>query len=86
MLADSEEGRALVDNHLRILVAAMTPEERKLVELLAMGGEGEVPEDAVQRLGEAGFLTTTQGYELCGDLFAGIARAVAEGSIKVSVE
>ncbi len=84
-LGESDEGRALVENCLRILVTAMTPEERKVVEVLAAGGEGEVPEDALARLEEAGFLDTAEGYTLNGTLFSGIASAVAEGVIRVSV-
>lgn len=85
-LGQSDEGQALVQNFLRILVTAMTPEERALVELLAAGGEGEVPEDAVSRLEEAGWLLTGEGYALNSGLLEGIARAVVEGVIRVKVE
>ncbi len=85
-LTEVEEGRALVDNALRTLVTALTPAEKTLLELLAVGGEGEVPEDAVAALELAGFITTTDGYAINGALFAGIVQGVAEGAIKVAVE
>jgi hypothetical protein len=85
VLGETEEGQALVDNVLRVLVTAMTAEERALVELLATGGEGEVPEEAVQRLAESGWVGQGEGLELNGGLMAGIAQAVASGDIAVSV-
>jgi hypothetical protein len=85
-LAESDEGRAMVDNMLRMLVTAMTPAERALCELLAVGGEGEVPEDAIASLEAAGLVTTAEGLALQGALFAGIVQAVATGAIKVAVE
>ncbi|MDX2010371.1 MAG: hypothetical protein SFW67_09285 [Myxococcaceae bacterium] len=85
-LAEVDEGRALVDNVLRMLVTAMTPAERALCELLAVGGEGEVPEDAIASLEAAGLVSTAEGLSLHGALFAGIVQAVASGAIKVSVE
>jgi len=85
-LTEHEAGGALVENVLRILVTAMTPEERAVVELLATGGEGEVAEDAVASLEQAGWLSSAEGFQLVGALFEGIARGVAEGEIRVSVE
>jgi hypothetical protein len=76
----------MVDNVLRMLVTAMTPAERALCELLAVGGEGEVPEDAIASLEAAGFVTTSEGLALQGALFAGIVQGVASGAIKVAVE
>lgn len=86
-LAEVEEGQALIDNALRTLVTAMTPPEKTLCELLAVGGEGEVPEDAIAALEVAGLVSATpEGYQLSGAFFAGIVEAVAQGAIKVAVE
>lgn len=85
-LAESEEGRAVVDAYLRILVTAMTPDERALVELVATGAEGEAVEDAVRSLEEAGWLSTAEGFAVNGALMQGIAQAVAQGDIAVKVE
>lgn len=85
-LSETEEGQALIDNCLRVLLTAMTLEERTLVELVATGGEGEVPEDAVTSLREAGWLSAgDEGFEILSGLLAGIALAVAQGDISVSV-
>jgi hypothetical protein len=87
LLAQSEEGRALVETYLRILVTAMNDEERTVMEMLSAGKEGEATEDAVARLTAAGWVVSTdEGMEVNGDLMDGIARAVAEGVIKVSLE
>lgn len=85
-LAASEEGQALVQNTLRTLLTAMTPAEKALCELLAVGGEGEVPEDAIAALEAAGLVTSAEGLTLNGAFFAGIVQGVAEGAIKVAVE
>lgn len=85
-LASVDEGQALVDNALRTLLTAMTPAEKTLCELLAVGGEGEVPEDAIAALEAAGLVSMTDGYELNGAFFAGIVEGVASGAIKVAVE
>jgi hypothetical protein len=85
-LAAIDEGQALVQNALRTLLTAMTPAEKALCELLAVGGEGEVPEDAIAGLEAAGLVTTAEGLALNGAFFAGIVQGVAEGTIKVAVE
>ncbi len=86
-LGASEEGQALVDNVLRIVMTAMNAEEKALVDLLVTGGEGEASADAVRRLGEAGLVVEDEeGLAVNGALFEGLARAVATGEIKVSVE
>jgi hypothetical protein len=85
-LAEVDEGRALVDNALRTLVTAMSPAEKQLCELLAVGGEGEVPEDAIAALEAAGLVSSADGYALNGGFFAGIVSAVAQGAIKVSTD
>lgn len=87
VLSASGEGRAVVETYLRILVTAMSPEERAVMEMLSAGKEGEATEDALTRLEAAGWVVTTEeGSAINGDLMDGIARAVAEGVIKVSVE
>lgn len=85
-LAEIDEGRNLIDNALRTLVTAMTAQERALCELLAVGGEGEVPEDAIAALEMAGIVSTAEGLTLTGAFFAGIVQAVAQGAIKVATE
>ncbi len=86
LLSETEEGRELVETYLRILVTAMNPEERVVMELLSAGKEGEATEDALARLEAAGWVATTeQGTAITSGLMDGIARAVAEGEIKVSV-
>jgi hypothetical protein len=85
-LAENDEGQALIDASLRMLMAAMSPPERALCELLAVGGEGEVPEDAIAALEAAGLVTQAEGLALHGAFFAGIVQAVAQGVIKVAVE
>ena len=84
-VAEHEAGRELVDAYLRVLVTAMSPEERALMELLAAGGEGEVPEVALQMLQATGYVTPGEGFMINGTLLEGLTRAVADGSIKVSV-
>jgi hypothetical protein len=86
VLSGVEEGQAMVDNMLRILVTAMTPAERALCEMLATGGEGDVPEDAIAALEATGIITGGDAYSVNGALLAGIAQALADGSIKVSVD
>ena len=86
-LGESEEGAALVETYLRILVTAMNAEERTVMELLSAGKEGEATEDALARLEAAGWIATTEdGTALTSGLMEGIARALVEGDIKVSVE
>ncbi len=84
-VAEDEAGRELVDTYLRVLVTAMSPEERALMELLAAGGEGEVPADALQMLQAVGYITEGEGFVINGTLLEGLTRAVADGSIKVAV-
>lgn len=75
-----------MDNVLRIVVTAMHPEERAVLELLALGTDGEASEEAVQRLERAGLVASgDEGSAVVGVLLEGIARALAEGVIKVSV-
>ncbi len=85
-LAAIDEGQALIDVALRTLVAAMTPAERSLCELLAVGGEGEIPEDAIAALEATGLVSQSDGLTLNGAFFAGIVEAVARGVIKVATE
>ncbi len=85
-LVASEEGQAVVENYLRILATAMTPGERAVIDLLAVGGEGEATEDAVKLLEEAGWITAGEGYALRGTLFEVIANGVASGEIRVKVD
>ncbi len=85
-LTEVEEGQAVVDNVLRVYSTAMTDGERAVVDLLATGAEGEVPEDAIALLERSAYLDTSNGFALLGSLFEGIAKAVAEGEIRVRVE
>ena len=85
-LVAAEEGQAVVENYLRILATAMTPGERAVIDLLAVGGEGEATADAVALLEEAGWISTGEGYALRGTLFEGIANGVASGEIRVKVD
>ena len=64
----------------------MTPGERVVIDLLAIGGEGEATADSVALLEEAGWITSGEGYALRGTLFEGIANGVASGEIRVKVE
>lgn len=86
VLAETEDGQKLVDNCLRVLVTAMTPEERVVMELLSAGKDGEATEDALKRLETSGWIVAADdGFAVNGALMDGITRAVAEGEIKVSV-
>lgn len=85
-LSAEPHGRAMVENCLRILTSAMTPEERQVMELLASGGEGHVRPEVVQGLERAAWLTRTPGWRILGDLFAGLVRGVASGAIHVRFE
>lgn len=86
-LGESEEGQALLDNHLRILVTAMTAEERTVMELLSAGKEGEATEDALLALQEAGFVNSSdEGHAINGALIEFVSRAIVEGVIRVQVE
>ncbi|MCC6334564.1 MAG: hypothetical protein IT380_11325 [Myxococcales bacterium] len=87
VLSESEEGRAVVETYLRVLVTAMNAEERTVMEMLSAGKEGEATEDALARLEAAGWVVTSEeGSAVNGDLMEGLARAVAEGVIKVSLQ
>lgn len=87
LLGEREEGRTLIETYLRILVTAMNAEERTVMELLAAGKEGEATEDALARLEAAGWVATAdEGMAITSGLMEGIARAVADGEIRVSVE
>ncbi len=86
VLTAQEEGQAVVENYLRVLATAMSPSERAVIDLLAIGGEGEATEDAVLLLEEAGWITGGEGYALRGTLFEAIANGVASGEIRVKVE
>ncbi len=85
-LTEVDEGQAVVDNALRILTTAMSEGEKAVVDLLATQGEGEVPEDALALLERSAYLENKDGFAILGSLFEGIARAVAEGEIRVRVE
>jgi len=85
-LTEVEEGQAVVDNALRVLTTAMNENEQTVVTLLATSGEGEVPEDALASLERSAYLENKDGFALLGSLFEGLARAVAEGEIRVRVE
>ncbi len=87
LLGESDEGRALLDHHLRVLVTAMSAEERTVVELLSAGKEGEASEAAIAQLEAAGFVVATDaGYAVNGALFEFVSRGLVEGAISVSVE
>lgn len=87
VLGESEEGRALIENFLRILVTAMNAEERTVMELLAAGKEGEATEDALTRLQEAGFVVAgDEGFAVNGALVEYVCAAIVDGAIRVSVE
>ncbi len=87
VLGEAEEGRALIQNHLSILVTEMSAEERTVMELLSAGKEGEATEDALVRLQEAGFIVAADdGYAVNGALIEFVSCAIVEGAIKVSVE
>lgn len=87
VLGETDEGKALLDNHLRILVTQMSAEERTVMELLSAGKDGEATEDALVRLQEAGFVVANdEGYAVNGALIEFVSRAVVEGVIKVSLE
>lgn len=86
-LGEREEGQALLDNHLRILVTAMSAEERTVMELLSAGKEGEVTEAALIALQEAGFVSSSdEGHAINGALIEFVSRAIVEGVIRVQVE
>jgi hypothetical protein len=86
LLGESDEGRAVIEAHLRVLAAEMNVEERTVMEMLSAGAEGEATEDAVARLEAAGWVVSSdEGMAVNGALMELIARAVAEGAIKVSV-
>ncbi len=86
VLAETEDGQKLVDNCLRILLTAMTPDERTVMELLSAGKEGEATEEALKRLETTGWIIAADdGYLVNGALMDGITRSVVEGEIKVSV-
>lgn len=87
LLGDNVEGRALIDNHLRILITAMSAEERTVMELLSAGKEGEATEDALARLQEAGFvLEAEEGFAVNGALIEFVSGAIVNGVISVKVE
>lgn len=87
VLGETDEGKALLDNHLRILMTQMSAEERTVMELLSAGKDGEATEDALVRLQEAGFVVANdEGYAVNGALIEFVSRAVVEGVIKVSLE
>ncbi len=87
VLGEHDEGRALLDNHLRILCTAMSAEERAVVELLSAGKDGDAVESAIEALLAAGFVVSDeQGYAVNGALFEFVSRAIVEGVIRVSVE
>ncbi|MBL9037881.1 MAG: hypothetical protein JNG84_05130 [Archangium sp.] len=87
VLAESDPGRAVVDTYLRILATAMSAEERTVMDLLSAGKEGEATEDALARLLASGWISQSDdgGFQVNGVVMDGIARALAEGTIKVSL-
>lgn len=87
LLGESEEGHALLDAHLRVLVTAMNAEERTVMELLSAGKDGEATEDALNRLQESGYVVQTdEGFAVNGALIEFVSRAIVEGVIRVSTE
>lgn len=87
VLGENEEGAALIETYLRILVTAMNAEERTVMELLSAGKEGEATEDALARLEAAGWIANTdEGSAITSGLMEGIAQALSDGDIKVSLE
>jgi hypothetical protein len=85
-LSESEIGQALVRELLATLVGAMNADERKLIEVVAAGGEAEIAESAMISLQQGTFLLEGDQPQLNGVLLEVVARAVADGEIKVSVE
>ncbi len=85
-LSESEIGQSLVRELLATLVGAMNADERKLIEVVAAGGEAEIAEMAMISLQQGTFLLEGDQPQLNGVLMEIVARAVAEGEIKVSVE
>jgi hypothetical protein len=86
-LASTDEGQAVIDTYLRILVTAMSAEERTVMELLSAGKEGEATEAALASLEAYGWIATTEeGSAITSGLLEGIAGALADGAIRVSVE
>ena len=87
VLGDTDEGKALLDNHLRTLVTQMSAEERTVMELLSAGKEGEATEEALVKLQEGGLIVANDdGYAVNGALIEFVSRAIVEGAIKVSLE
>lgn len=87
VLGETDDGRALLDHHLRTLLTEMSAEERTVMELLSAGKEGEATEDALTKLQEGGYVVAEEGgYAINGALIEFVSRAVVEGVIKVSVE
>jgi hypothetical protein len=79
------QGESLVENMVRILAGAMSPEERLVMEVLSTGKEGAASETALAALDEDGFIVSSdEGTEIQGVLLGYVAAAVAEGAIKVS--
>jgi hypothetical protein len=79
------QGEHLVENIVRILGGAMSPEERAVMDILSVGKEGEATDLALASLEEDGLIVSQEGgTEIQGALLAGVAAAVAEGSIKIS--
>ena len=75
VLGETDEGQALLDNHLRILMTQMSAEERTVMELLSAGKDGEATEDALVRLQEAGFVVANdEGYAVNGALIEFVSR------------
>lgn len=87
VLGEHEQGQVLIDHHLRVLVTAMSAEERTVMELLSAGKDGEATEDALTRLQEAGLVVANdEGYAVNGALIEFVSRAIVEGVIRVSTE
>lgn len=87
VLGESAQGQELIATLLRILVTAMSPEERTVMELLSAGKEGEATEDALQRLQESGWIAQQDdGYGINGALIEFVSRAIVEDHIRVTTE
>jgi hypothetical protein len=85
VLGADEAGQELLETYVRILTLGLTEQERKVLDMLAGGAEGEASEGALELLIAYGWVRAeAEGYEINGSLMAFVTQAVLEGLIKVS--
>lgn len=86
-LAKSPLGQELVEGYLHLLAVELSPTERRVLEMIATGVEGDAPTEELERLEVSGLIQVAEnGVSMTSACFESIVRAVASGEISIAVD